>query len=348
MKPMRARLTAALGVGVAWTALAVFFAVSSSLTYVSQGRAPVWGLSLSMALAQWWLWALLTPLVVWLARHLPLAPGRLAWTVPAHLVCGLGVALLKVLMENGARQWLLGVRPYLLINNVALQMLIYWALVGFTVVLDRFGRHQARAAEAEARLSQAQVQLLRSQLQPHFLFNALNAVSELIHEDPEKADRMIGLLSDLLRATLEAGDRPEVPLDEELQLAERYLAIQRIRFGDRLRVETSVGPACATVLVPHLCLQPLVENAIRHGLSARARGGTIWMTAVVGDRAVVLTVEDDGVGLGRPSGDGIGLANTRARLASLYGPQGSLVVEPRAAGGTLATIRVPLRHAEAS
>jgi two-component system LytT family sensor kinase len=347
MGSRRARLTAALGVGIAWTALAVFFAVSSSLTYVSQGRPPVWGLSLSMALVQWWLWALLTPLVVWLARRLPLTPGRLALTVPAHVVCGLGVGLLKVLLENAGRQWLLGVRPYLLISNVALQMLIYWALVAFTVVLDRFGRNQARAAEAEARLSQAQVQLLRSQLQPHFLFNALNAVSELVHEDPEKADRMIGLLSDLLRATLEAGDRPEVPLDEELELVDRYLAIQRIRFGDRLRVETSAGPECAALLVPHLCLQPLVENAIRHGLSSRARGGTITIGAAVDDRALVLTVADDGVGLGPPLVDGIGLANTRARLVSLYGPEGRLAVEPRPEGGTVATIRLPRRHVEA-
>jgi two-component system LytT family sensor kinase len=345
---MRDRLLAALVVWLAWTALAVFFGVTTSLTYISQGNAPVWGLALAVAFTQWWLWALLTPLVVWLTRRLPLTRGRLRLAVPAHLGCGLTIALVKSLAENGLRQSLLDVRPLLLVNNVALQMLIYWAIVAFTMVLDRFGQSRARAAETEARLSQAQVQLLRAQLQPHFLFNALNAVSELIHEDPEKAEQTIGLLSDLLRATLEAGDRLEVPLVEELALVDRYLAIQRIRFGDRLRVETALEPGCGTLLVPHLCLQPLVENAIRHGLSRRARGGLIRVSAATAAGRVALAVEDDGDGLSPTAVEGIGLVNTRARLSSIYGGAASVTMSPRAGGGTIATIALPMRGSAAA
>jgi len=345
---VRDRLIAALFIWLAWTALAVFFGVSASLTYISQGRAPVWALAIEMSLAQWWPWALLTPLVVWLTRRLALAPGRLHLTIPIHLACGVAIGLVKVLTENAARRWLLGVRPYVLINNVALQMLIYWALVGFTMVLDRYGQSRARAAEAEARLSQAQVELLRAQLQPHFLFNTLNAVSELVHEDPEKADRMIGLLSDFLRATLDAGHHQQVPLDEEIALADRYLAIQRIRFGDRLRVETAIDRACGAALVPYLCLQPLVENAVRHGLGRRASGGTVRISAVADDARVAIRVEDDGVGMPSAATDGIGLANTRARLSSLYGRAATFSIGPRPGGGTVATIAVPLTAARRS
>jgi two-component system LytT family sensor kinase len=344
---MRDRLLVALVVWLAWTALAVFFGITTSLTYLSLGNAPVWGLALAVAFTQWWLWALLTPVVVWLTRRLPLTSGRLRVAVPAHVVCGVAVALAKSLAENALRQSL-GVRPLLLVNNVALQMLIYWAIVGFTMVLDRFGQSRARAAETEARLSQAQVQLLRAQLQPHFLFNALNAVSELIHEDPEKADLMIGLLSDLLRATLEAGDRLEVPLVEELALVDRYLAIQRIRFGDRLRVETALEPDCGTLLVPHLCLQPLVENAIRHGLSRRARGGLIRVSAATAAGRVAIAVEDDGDGLSPNAIEGIGLVNTRARLSSIYGGAATVTMSPRAGGGTVATIALPARESAAA
>lgn len=345
---MRDGLRAAIVVWLAWTTLAVFFGVTASLTYISQGRPPVWALAIEMSLTQWWPWALLTPLVVWLTRRLPVTRGRLTLAVPAHLVCGVTVALIKSLTENGLRQWLLGMRPYLLVNNVALQMLIYWALVGFTIVIDRFGQSRARAAETEARLSQAQVQLLRAQLQPHFLFNALNAVSELIHEDPEKADLMIGLLSDLLRATLDAGDRQEVPLVEELVLVDRYLAIQRIRFGDRLRVETALEPGCATMLVPHLCLQPLVENGIRHGLSRRARGGLIRVSGSLAAGRLAIAVEDDGDGVAPHAVDGIGLVNTRARLSSIYGGAAGVTLRPRPGGGTVATITLPARAAPAA
>jgi sensor histidine kinase YesM len=336
----RASLTA-LAVWVAWTALAVFFAITTSLTYISQGRPPLWGFSLVVALTQWWLWAVLTPLVGWASRAWPLERGRLRTTLVLHLAASLVVGVAKAVAENVIREGLLGVRPYLLINTIALQVLIYWAIVGVVLAVDQLSRDRARTAEAEARLGHAQVQLLRAQLQPHFLFNALNAIAELVHEDQDKADRMLGLLSDLLRATLDADDRPQVTLREELALTDRYLAIQQVRFGERLVVHRSIDQGCDDALVPHLCLQPLVENAVRHGLATRASGGTIRIAAERRRGALSITIEDDGAGLGPAMADGVGLAATRARLRALHGPMANLTLAPRPTGGTIATVVLP-------
>jgi two-component system, LytTR family, sensor kinase len=329
-------------VWAAWTALAVFFAITTSLTYISQDRPPLWGLVLAFALAQWWIWAALTPAVVWVARRAPLTRPRLVQSVVVHLMAGLVAAAIKVNVEGAAREWVFGVRPYMLINNLALQVLIYWALVGAVHALDHFGRSQARAAAAEARLAEAQLQLLRAQLRPHFLFNALNTISELVHEDPSAADRMIGRLSDLLRATLRAGDRHLVPLSEEIALLDHYVAIQQGRFGARLTVEWDVPTACLGFSIPHLLLQPVVENAILHGLSPRASGGAVRIAVGVHEGHLVLSVSDNGVGLADEWKEGIGLAHTRARLRSLFGPRATVVIARRSGPGTTVTMTMPV------
>ena len=340
---MRGRLATGLLIWSAWTALAIFFALTASLTYVSQGRPPIWGLSLAYSLGQWWIWALLTPVVFRIAARWPLTRGHLLTRVPLHLVTGLLVALVKVRLEGWIRLWLFGVSPYLLINNLALQVLIYWALVGVAHALDAYGRSRQQAAEIQTRLGRAQLELLRAQLQPHFLFNALNVIAELVHEDPERADRMIGRLSELLRSTLEAGDRPFVTLHEETGLVESYVRLQEARFGNRLTVRMEVAPGCRAALVPHFLLQPIVENAIQHGIAPRAGGGTITLTAIrAGDR-LEIRVTDDGLGLSRDATPGIGLSNTRARLESLYGADASFDLAPRPGGGAVATILTPLR-----
>ena len=339
---MPRRATAAFLVWSAWTALAIFFGVSTSLTYVSQGRPPIWGLALAYSLAQWWIWAALTPIVFWLSRRFPISKGRRIPHVLVHLVLGLIVAFGKVTVEGWVRWWLFGARPYLLINNLALQVFIYWAVVAAAHALDHYGRGRARAAEIEARLGEARLQLLRAQLRPHFLFNALNAISELVHEDPDSADRMIGRLSELLRATLRTADRQTVALDDELDLVGHYLFIQQARFGDRLSIRIDVPSGCRRAMVPHLILQPLVENAIQHGLAPRAAGGTIQITAAAQGGTLRITVADDGVGM--PASmppEGIGLGNTRARLNSIYGDAASLKLAARAGGGTTVTMTIP-------
>jgi signal transduction histidine kinase len=329
----------------AWTALAVFFAVTTSLTYVSQARAPLWGPVLAQALAQWWIWAALTPLVMWLAARVPIQRPHRLRSIAVHLVVAIVVAVAKVSVEGWVRQWLFGVRPYLLVNNLALQMAIYAALVAGAHVLHRYIDSRARASAVEAALGRANLQLLRAQLQPHFLFNALGAIAELVHEDPDRADRMIGQLSELLRATVDIGDRHEITMGEETALLQAYLAIQQTRFGDRLAASIDVPDACRAVRVPFLLLQPLVENAIHHGLGSRTSGGAVAVTATRDGESLVLTVDDDGVGWVEGDGSGVGLVNTRERLSALYGPDAEVRVRPRPGGGTSVRIRLPWRPA---
>jgi two-component system, LytTR family, sensor kinase len=212
----------------------------------------------------------------------------------------------------------------------------------------RYRERELRAAQLEARLTRAHLQVLKMQLDPHFLFNALNTISVLVYRDPEGADRMICLLSDFLRLSLQSADREQVRLEEELDFLEHYLAIQRARFGERLAVEVKVEPEARKAQVPSLILQPLVENSIRHGMR---RDGSLLVVEIsahlLGRRRLEVQVTDNGAGL--PAGgeravrEGIGLSNTRARLRQLYGDDYQLDLAGRAGGGVVATLVLPRR-----
>ena len=207
----------------------------------------------------------------------------------------------------------------------------------------RFKTRELQSSQLEARLAQAQNQVLRMQLQPHFLFNTLHSISALIERNPSAADRMLSRLGDLLRRTLELGGKQEISLRQELGILHDYLEIQRIRFQDRLRVVEDCPEALLEALVPSFMLQPQVENALKHGLVRRAEGGRILIRARAEERSLVLEVEDDGEGLASASPrQGIGTANTRARLELLYGEDQTFELLPVATGGTLARIRLPL------
>ena len=339
---MRRPVATTLLIFSAWTALAVFFSISTSLTYISTDRPGQWSRTLAIGLATWWIWAAFTLPILWVSRRFPFARGRIMLALAVHVPLGAVLALLTVTVENRMRVWMFGARPFLQISNLALHLLIYWALVVVAHALSQYGKSRARAAEVEARLRQAQVELLRTQLQPHFLFNALNTIAELIHEDPERADQMVGRLSDLLRATLDAGNRPQVTVAEEIDLVRHYLAIQEARFGSRLGVSIDVPLECEDALVPYLCLQPLIENAVRHGLAPRARGGTLAVAVARRAGDLSLTVEDDGVGWsGGTPVEGIGLRNTRDRLRSLYGDTATLAMSHRPGGGTVVRVVLP-------
>jgi len=212
---------------------------------------------------------------------------------------------------------------------------------------------EARLREAARRFSEARLNNLRLQLDPHFLFNALNTVSSQLERDPRLARRMIEHLGDLLRLSLDSKDRQEVTLTEELAFLDHYLAIQRIRFGDHLRIETDVAPDVRHAAVPSLILQPLVENAVRHGLASRAGGGTVTISARPDGDRLEIRVQDDGVGLPKgwqlETGAGVGLSVTRERIAELH-PNGSsrFTVTSRFSGGTNVDISLPLRLVGAS
>lgn len=206
---------------------------------------------------------------------------------------------------------------------------------------------ELRAARLERSLAESRLSLLRAQLDPHFLFNTMHGVSTLMHEDPVAADAMLSSLGDLLRASMSDNARHEVTLREELDFSERYLGIQRARFGSRLRTGTLIHPAALRAHVPSMLLQPLLENAIRHGIAPRRGGGSLEVEATVDDGTLRVFVRDDGVGPPAPGstepGTGIELRNTRLRLTQMYGERASLELRRREPAGTEVAVTLPLR-----
>jgi len=244
-----------------------------------------------------------------------------------------------------ARAWL----EDAIVPELAWGLTAYLIMLSVAHALEYRRRHQVAAESAsrlEAALAGARLQCLQMQLQPHFLFNALNVVSSLIHRDPDAAERMVTRLGDLLRLTLDESAPPTVPLRRELELLEGYLAIERARFRDRLTVDLDVAPGTLEAGVPYLILQPLAENAVRHGVARRAGPGRIAVRARLHRGYLALEVQDDGEGLaGRsgPAGNGVGLSNTRARLEQLYGTGARLSLVERRSGGATARLVLPLR-----
>lgn len=321
-------------------------------------------------LSEYGLWALLTPLVFALVRWRP--GGREGWTarLAVQVAVGVVVALAVEYVSRGLlRPLLMGPPPgggsWTLSATVTQlwfldELVIYLAVLAVGYARAALGQARQRQAEAdrlladraqlEAQLTEARLSALRMQLNPHFLFNTLNAVSALVERDPAGVRTMIARLSSLLRRVLDDDGAAEVALRDELAFLRDYLDVQRVRFQGRLRVEEDVPPALLEALVPPLLLQPLVENAVDHGVRRLEDGvGVIRLTAREKDSQLVLTVEDNGPGLGAKVANapeakgGVGISNTRARLAALYGPEGTLVIcEPRG-GGVVAEVALPLR-----
>jgi signal transduction histidine kinase len=312
----------------------------------------------------WLPWIPATPIVLWLGRRFPLE--RQTWwrVLPVHLIACLLIAsahlafatYINILISPfGPRTsprsfWesFLGRAT----SQFHLELLIYAATLGVSYAVSyymRFREREFRASQLEAQLVQAQLQTLKMQLHPHFLFNTLNGIAGLVRDNRNKAavDMLAGL-SDLLRYTLENAGKQEVPLKEELEFLELYLDIQQMRFPDRLRVEMSVAPETLDAVVPNLILQPLVENAIRHGISRRAAAGTVGVSAQRDNGLLRLTIYDDGPGLKRDDGakpvEGVGLSNTRARLLQLYGDRQKFSLSERESGGVEAALVIPFVH----
>jgi sensor histidine kinase YesM len=275
-----------------------------------------------------------------------------------HLVASLAACLSYVLIRAAVGQLqnpLLGMTSTfwgtvrnLLLKNALLNLLIYWIIVCVSLAFDyyrKFRDRELRAADLERRLAEARLMALQMQLNPHFLFNTLHTISALMHKDVEAADSMVARLSDLLRLALENTDANEVPLEQELDFLRRYLEIEQTRFGDRLAVNLDIAPETLTVPVPNLLLQPLVENAIRHGIEPHRRPGTITLRATRDGDWLRLQVSDNGGGV--PAGlaiqEGVGLANTRSRLQHLYGAAHRFDCARSAEGGFEVRVAVPFR-----
>jgi sensor histidine kinase YesM len=326
---------------------------------VSFGGQVAWWRPVLKQVLCYQMWWLLTPVVLLLGRSYPL--DREGWRRAGlvHFAAGIVVpvvylALAQVFVFSWLRprppmtrtgEWFLSI-----VGNFPGELLTYWAILTTQQVLrtyqDRRDREVA-LARAEAGLADARLMALKLQLEPHFLFNTLNAISELIHADPDRADAMVVRLGDFLRTTLESGPRQLVTLREELAYLERYLAIEQLRFGERLSVAIHVEPGAADALVPALFLQPLVENAVRHGVARQVMPGRIDISATtVEPNRVALRVANTGPDVTLPVTFGVGLTNTTARLSQLFGLRHRFTATPRPGGGLCVEVEMPCTSAD--
>jgi signal transduction histidine kinase len=350
---MKTRLGQAALAALAWTIVGCVFALPDLSASAGRRRA------LLLSLTLWWSWGMVTPLILWVDRQIPVSSKHLARRVLAHLLPSLLVTsayvyvlgAVRAAVGIGQRNGLTGLLADALRGMFLWNWLVYWLILGAWQAYryyDRYLAAELRLERLERNFSEARLNALRMQLDPHFLFNALNTISSQLERDPKLARRMIEHLGDLLRLSLESKDRQEVPLAEEIAFLEHYVAIQKIRFGDHLRIETQIAPEVKYASVPCLFVQPLVENAIRHGISRRASGGTVIVSAHrEGDRLHVRVLDD---GMGLPAGwtlensCGLGLSVTRQRVAGLYpDDETGFAVNRRAGGGTEVEISLPLR-----
>jgi two-component system, LytTR family, sensor kinase len=345
------RLRSGLTIFAYFTAIGLFLFSYRYLEYVSNGQfvSPLRPL-INELFAGAWVTALLFPLVARFARRFPVSRNTWLTRLPPHALALASFSLVKTSLMWGLRSALyplagLGHFDYgdMLARypmEFSIDVIVYTIMVSIVYFLDR----HVRATQLEARLAEARLENLRLQLQPHFLYNALNTISSVVYEDPRKADAMIARLSDLLRSTITDSESQEVPLDREIATLELYLEIMRQRFEDRLSIDVQIAPEVQKALVPHLLLQPLVENSIRHGTNPQSNAVTVQVTAERDGARTRVRIRDFGRGL--PQGQwrrGTGISNTRERLEQLYGSGHTLEFENCADGGLAVTVAVPFR-----
>jgi two-component system, LytTR family, sensor kinase len=334
---------------VLWTLLGV----SYTLAYMGRARLidepMTWAVAFGWFLPFCYLWMVLAAIPIALARWVGFEARAWRRAIAVHLPAALGLALVHHAVFI-TLYWQLG-SPLLIRGTPlakALQVSMPWrvhdgVVVYALVLLSLYVLHYARRrAELESRLASSQLEALRMQLQPHFLFNTLTAISALVEADPAQAKTMIARLGDFLRLVLERSERSEVPLRQELLFVERYLAIQRVRFQDRLTVHVEAAPDVLDVLVPPLVLQPLIENALHHGISDRPGVHALGVRSRREGDVLVMEVEDDGDGLPAVMSEGVGLRNTRARLSTRYGGAARLDLTSRSGGGVVARVSLPI------
>ncbi len=359
LAPGRVPLLAALGVA---TVLGAIASGQHHLMMREHGGDLTALHALEMGMPYWFLWILLAPLILWFIGRVPLEGPRPVLRAVQHLAFAVLVTVFHSTLESVLRAgfgiYRLSPAPRLLWNallggvgSLSFDLPSYGTILGLLYAAgyyQRFREGERAASNLAVQLAQAKLEALRSQLNPHFFFNAMNSVAMLVRAGRnDEAVRSLAELSELLRYVLEENPAVEVPLSEDLGFLERYLAIERVRFHDRLRVRVTPDPETLEAWVPNMILQPLVENAIRHGIGRRAAAGLVEISARrEGDR-LLLSVRDDGPG---PNGtatplpiSGLGLRNTRARLAQLHGREQSLELTEADGGGALASISLPFR-----
>jgi sensor histidine kinase YesM len=342
------------------------FAVRRIVLVRVQGTHVSWVIAGAPELVYWYVWAAYTPLVIGLAKQFPLTGRRFVPHIAIHTITSLMMAPLASVTEYFLSRGLLqsvfritdpGVLRLLPTFSVSVLsmsvtgMLTYWLVVGLYHFYQSAMERQTRAAQLETQLSHAELENLKSQLHPHFLFNSLHTIGILMQEDVDAASHLLVCLGDLLRMALERREN-EITLQSELEFVGKYLEIEQTRFHDRLKVHMDVPPDLLEVYVPSLALQPLVENAIKHGISVDSAAGWLEIAAQRHNGRVSLCVRDDGPGPARGSSlrFGVGLNNVQSRLKQLYGNDSSLELTRGDGRGCEAIITIPLRssHEDAS
>ena len=346
-----------------WTLYGLFFALQAYINSAYIGRTVSFERTLVLWLSCGYLWALLTPFVIKLAGRFPLEKGNLIRGLLVHSFAGIIFSFTHLAVYVFLRQWLLAdlSKPFsplqsfqnVLAADFHANLLTYWTIVGLWHAYDyyrRFRERERRAAQLEIeaavlekQLAQSQLDALKMQLHPHFLFNTLNSISVLMRDDAQAANRMLLRLSELLRIALKSESKQEISLRQELEFLGSYLEIEQTRFQDRLKVDFDIEKDALDAYVPNLILQPIVENAIRHGIAPRAEAGLIQVQARRENGFVELSVKDNGLGLNETEGiiNGIGLSNTRKRLEKLYGEHYGFEISSPSTGGLQVKLKIP-------
>jgi two-component system, LytTR family, sensor kinase len=319
-----------------------------------------WAIVFSLNFSYWYVWAVLTPPILWLARRYPFDRHNWGRVVLVHSI-GVFVftfahsaasAYARVLTMDALSTRVVLFSSALqerFVLNFDYEAMTYWFLVGISHALDyrrQSAEREITAANLQARLAEANLDALQRQLHPHFLFNTLHTISALIHRNAEAADAMLARLSDLLRLTLNRVRTRQLALKEELDFIQKYLEIEQERYGDRLRVVFDIDPTVLDAAVPNFVLQPIVENALRHGIGPKVGGGRIDIIARREHTRLCLIVRDDGYGVASDSlnalNEGVGVSNTRSRLAHLYGDQHRFEFRTPPKGGLEVTVGIPM------
>jgi two-component system, LytTR family, sensor kinase len=340
------------GVLAFWTACAAVYATHLRLYHLVRSQPTTFVRQFGEAMAHCMVWALLTPVVIWMVRRVPLYRSIRWRNVATHAAAALAVALIQVALHAAAemplhQEWsaaFLGERlTRLFARTFSANLIVYGTIAGLFTAIDVAVERRSSAARLEAELANARLDALQARIHPHFLFNGLNSIAALIREEPARAEEMISTLGRLLRSAVRRDGRLEIPLREELQLVDHYLQIEKLRFDDRLHVAVDVSEEAGAAMVPPLLLQPLVENAILHGMTRRRALHITIGAATEGDQ-LKLQVTDDGTGIRDEAREGFGIPSARERLRQLHGERFVFSIAAASGGGSDVRIVMPYRE----